>query len=256
MSSTAIDAYEGDTLVHSPCLRHSDTAELLMIAASPGQHRRPLHRPRAHGAFYGDVLGLPLRLPYVRGEGWAGLQAGDVMIYLIEVGGDAAPPARRASPAPGPAGDRLLRLRGGRLETRSPSSTGGRRVGRRDRRVRAGTATAPSRPRGQRPVPDRAAARPSDRPCPPRTSAGHVIDCDVHAVVAADRRRSSPTSTRTGARSSPRRSSRARPTTASAEPGASSLRADLAPGDGAAPGRDLAALRAAGARPLGASWRS
>ena len=51
--------------------------------------------------FYRDVLGLPLLFPYVREDGWAGFQAGDVSIYLIEVGGGA--PARRV-PGAGPAG--------------------------------------------------------------------------------------------------------------------------------------------------------
>ena len=51
--------------------------------------------------FYRDVLGLPLLFPYVRDDGWAGFQAGDVSIYLIEVGGDA--PTRRV-PGAGPAG--------------------------------------------------------------------------------------------------------------------------------------------------------
>ena len=35
-------------------------------------------------AFYGGLLGLELRLPYERGQGWAGFRAGDVVIYLIE----------------------------------------------------------------------------------------------------------------------------------------------------------------------------
>jgi isopenicillin-N N-acyltransferase-like protein len=51
--------------------------------------------------FYRDVLGLPLLFPYVREDGWAGFQAGDVTIYLIEVGGELA--ARRV-PGAGPAG--------------------------------------------------------------------------------------------------------------------------------------------------------
>jgi isopenicillin-N N-acyltransferase-like protein len=51
--------------------------------------------------FYRDVLGLPLLFPYVREDGWAGFQAGDVSIYLIEVGGDLC--ARRV-PGAGPAG--------------------------------------------------------------------------------------------------------------------------------------------------------
>ena len=51
--------------------------------------------------FYRDVLGLPLLFPYVREDGWAGFQAGDVSIYLIEIGGDLS--ARRV-PGAGPAG--------------------------------------------------------------------------------------------------------------------------------------------------------
>jgi catechol 2,3-dioxygenase-like lactoylglutathione lyase family enzyme len=51
--------------------------------------------------FYRDVLGLPLLFPYLREDGWAGFQAGDVTIYLIEVGGEA--PTRRV-PGAGPAG--------------------------------------------------------------------------------------------------------------------------------------------------------
>ena len=51
--------------------------------------------------FYRDVLGLPLLFPYVREDGWAAFQAGDVSIYLIEVGGGA--PTRRV-PGAGPAG--------------------------------------------------------------------------------------------------------------------------------------------------------
>ena len=55
----------------------------------------------ADGAVLPRVLGLPLLFPYVREDGWAGFQAGDVSIYLIEVGGDA--PTRRV-PGAGPAG--------------------------------------------------------------------------------------------------------------------------------------------------------
>ena len=51
--------------------------------------------------FYRDVLGLPLLFPYVREDGWAGFQAGDVSIYLIAVGGD---PGARRVPGAGPAG--------------------------------------------------------------------------------------------------------------------------------------------------------
>jgi isopenicillin-N N-acyltransferase-like protein len=45
-------------------------------------------------AFYGGVLGLPLRLPYEDGQGWAGFRAGDVVIYFIEEGAGPHPPAR------------------------------------------------------------------------------------------------------------------------------------------------------------------
>ena len=37
-------------------------------------------------SFYGDVLGLELRLPYESGQGWAGFRAGDVVIYFIDEG--------------------------------------------------------------------------------------------------------------------------------------------------------------------------
>lgn len=43
-------------------------------------------------AFYADLLGLPLRLPYEPGQGWVGLRAGDVVIYLIEEDGAQLPP--------------------------------------------------------------------------------------------------------------------------------------------------------------------
>lgn len=42
--------------------------------------------------FYGDVLGLPLRLPYEPGQGWVGFLAGDVVIYVIEEDAGALPP--------------------------------------------------------------------------------------------------------------------------------------------------------------------
>jgi catechol 2,3-dioxygenase-like lactoylglutathione lyase family enzyme len=47
-------------------------------------------------AFYRDVLGLPLRLPYEPRQGWAGFRAGDVVIYLIEreAGAGEHPPPR------------------------------------------------------------------------------------------------------------------------------------------------------------------
>jgi catechol 2,3-dioxygenase-like lactoylglutathione lyase family enzyme len=51
--------------------------------------------------FYGEVLGLPLRLPYEPGQGWAGFRAGDVVIYFIEEGAGPHPPPRfTAGPNP------------------------------------------------------------------------------------------------------------------------------------------------------------
>ncbi len=43
-------------------------------------------------AFYVDLLGLALRLPYEPGQGWVGVRAGDVVIYLIEEEAGALPP--------------------------------------------------------------------------------------------------------------------------------------------------------------------
>lgn len=45
--------------------------------------------------FYARTLGLPFNLPYEEGQGWAGFQAGDVVIYLIEVPNVEAPPRRQ-----------------------------------------------------------------------------------------------------------------------------------------------------------------
>jgi catechol 2,3-dioxygenase-like lactoylglutathione lyase family enzyme len=42
--------------------------------------------------FYAELLGLPLRLPYEPGQGWIGLRAGDVVIYLIEEDPATLPP--------------------------------------------------------------------------------------------------------------------------------------------------------------------
>lgn len=56
-------------------------------------------------AFYGDLLGLPLRLPYEPGQGWVGFRAGDVVIYLIEEAALEAPhPPPRFTGAPNPPG--------------------------------------------------------------------------------------------------------------------------------------------------------
>jgi catechol 2,3-dioxygenase-like lactoylglutathione lyase family enzyme len=57
-------------------------------------------------AFYADVLGLSLRLPYEPGQGWVGFRAGDVVIYFIEADRDASPPhpPPRFTGAPNPPG--------------------------------------------------------------------------------------------------------------------------------------------------------
>jgi isopenicillin-N N-acyltransferase-like protein len=55
--------------------------------------------------FYRDLLGLPLRLPYEPGQGWAGFAAGDVVIYLIEIEKNESPhPPPRFTARPGPPG--------------------------------------------------------------------------------------------------------------------------------------------------------
>jgi catechol 2,3-dioxygenase-like lactoylglutathione lyase family enzyme len=55
-------------------------------------------------AFYGGLLGLELRLPYERGQGWAGFRAGDVVIYFIEEEGAGEHPAPRFTGAANPPG--------------------------------------------------------------------------------------------------------------------------------------------------------
>jgi catechol 2,3-dioxygenase-like lactoylglutathione lyase family enzyme len=55
-------------------------------------------------AFYVDLLGLPLRLPYEPGQGWVGVRAGDVVIYLIEEDGLPAHPPPRFTGATNPPG--------------------------------------------------------------------------------------------------------------------------------------------------------
>lgn len=56
--------------------------------------------------FYAELLGLPLRLPYEPGQGWVGLRAGDVCIYLIEEDARTLPPhpAPRMTGAANPPG--------------------------------------------------------------------------------------------------------------------------------------------------------
>lgn len=50
--------------------------------------------------FYRDTLGLPFNLSYEPGQAWAGFQAGDVVIYLIEVGSGEHAPRRPAGNGP------------------------------------------------------------------------------------------------------------------------------------------------------------
>lgn len=54
--------------------------------------------------FYGEVLGLPLRLPYEPGQGWVGFRAGDVCIYLLEEKDAGEHPAPRFTGATNPPG--------------------------------------------------------------------------------------------------------------------------------------------------------
>ena len=54
--------------------------------------------------FYAGLLGLPLRLPYDPGQGWVGLRAGDVVIYLIEEAVTAPHPPPRFTGAANPPG--------------------------------------------------------------------------------------------------------------------------------------------------------
>lgn len=55
-------------------------------------------------AFYRDVLGLPLRLPYEPGQGWVGFRAGDVVIYVIEEKSSSPHPAPRLTGRDNPPG--------------------------------------------------------------------------------------------------------------------------------------------------------
>ena len=143
-------------------------------------------------AFYGEVLGLPLRLPYEPGQGWVGFRAGDVVIYLIEEdGGRATPPAAAVHRRRQSAGDRLVRVRGRQPRRRDRRARRARRlVGGRDRRVGVVPLPRAARSRGQPRVPDRAAAGPPRPACAgagrPRNRARRaVIDCDVHNVVGS-----------------------------------------------------------------------
>ena len=92
--------------------------------------------------FYVELLGLSLRLPYEPGQGWIGLRAGDVVIYLIEEDAATLPPhpAPRFTGAANPPGidsfafevdqldDAIARARHrtaspGRARSSSPSGT-------------------------------------------------------------------------------------------------------------------------------------
>ena len=54
--------------------------------------------------FYEETLGLRFSLPYERAQGWAGFQAGDVVIYLIEVPPRERPPRRTPATGDSPPG--------------------------------------------------------------------------------------------------------------------------------------------------------
>ena len=113
--SSTIDAYEGDTRIHSRTLHLHDPAQPHVIAKRLDNIDVICTDVEPMRAFYGDLLGLPLRLPYEEGQGWVGFRAGDVVIYLIEESGP-RPPHRPAAihGRKKPPGDRLLRLRGRR----------------------------------------------------------------------------------------------------------------------------------------------
>ena len=197
--------------------------------------------------FYVELLGLSLRLPYEPGQGWIGLRAGDVVIYLIEEDAATLPPhpAPRFTGAANPPGFDSFAFEVDRARRRDHRARRARRrLGGRDRRVRVVSLPRTARPRGQPRVPDRAAARPS-RPAGPGTRrSGDVIDCDVHNVVG-------PIETLEPYLDDHWReviatSQFAGPTDQAHPPNlATSLRDDLAPVDGAAPGR----TRGGAARP-------
>jgi len=54
--------------------------------------------------FYSNTLGLRFNLPYARDEGWAGFEAGDVVIYLMEVPSNEHAPRRTPVSAENAAG--------------------------------------------------------------------------------------------------------------------------------------------------------
>ena len=106
--STVCDAFEGDELGPHPHRNRIDPEGPHMTAASSASTTSTSSAATSSAmvAFYRELLGLELRLPYERGQGWAGFRAGDVVIYLIEDEGASAPhpPPRFRTGADNPPG--------------------------------------------------------------------------------------------------------------------------------------------------------
>ena len=94
--------------------------------------------------FYVELLGLSLRLPYEPGQGWIGLRAGDVVIYLIEEDAATLPPhpAPRFTGAANPPGIDSFAFEVRRLDDAIASSTRTASPGRARSSSPSGTATA------------------------------------------------------------------------------------------------------------------
>ena len=161
--STSIDAYEGDTRVHSRTHVASRPPGPLVIAGRLDNIDVVCTELEPMRAFYVDLLGLPLRLPYEPGQGWVGVRAGDVVIYLIEEDGAQLPPhpPPRFTGAANPPGLDSFAFEVEELDAAiAELDRHGVELGRRDRRVRVVPIPRSARPRGQSRLPDRAAAGP------------------------------------------------------------------------------------------------
>ena len=112
-------------------------------------------------AFYGELLGLPLRLPYEPGQGWVGFRAGDVVIYLIEQPATGPPhPAPRFTGASNPPGIDSFAFEVDRARRRDRGARRPRRqLGGGDRGVAVVPLPRAARPGGQPRLSDRAPAR-------------------------------------------------------------------------------------------------